>query len=468
MGGSAGSGARYAGLLHKAWTAVCSIRLSVALLCAVLLFILLGTLFPQASPEIQADELAYSDWTSAVEERYGLLGEAYRQLGLFNAYASPLLGLLLSLLLLNGVACTLNTIRPIWRTITAKPTPGRPDAFFERASNRATLSGAPVAEARKETASLLSRHRYHLLAEERDGVVYVSGRKNRFARLGTLISHGALVLVALGALWSSRSAWREAGVILGPGETYDVGHGHDFQVRHEGFRIEMYPDGQPKDYLSHLVVLERGAETMDKTIRVNDPLTYRGVSFYLSSWGPALRVRGWDSTGRPLIMETSPAGETSSGEAVLTFASEGDERAVYLPTLEVSLQIALHSVGTGEEYDGAPIAFLEAWQKGQDRPLFSDYVAEAQTVQLNSASLQFTSDRYSVLQLVSDPGFVPVVGASLVGMVGLFISFYFPVSRVWVKLTDDELWLAGSAPTQPETFKVEFQKLVTELEERLR
>ena len=35
------------------------------------------------------------------------------------------------------------------------------------------------------------------------------------------------------------------------------------------------------------MVLENGKEVLKKTIEVNDPLTYKGLTFYQSSYGPA-------------------------------------------------------------------------------------------------------------------------------------------------------------------------------------
>ena len=468
MSGSGVSIGKSKGLLRQAWRILCSIRLSVILLSAILLISLLGTLFPQLTREIQIDEAAHAQWTAGIQERYGALGEAYRALGLFNIFSSPLFLLLLAALLINGIACTVHRLGPIWRAITSRPKVTRPDSFYERAPCRASLKVSSKEEARKRIASALSKHRYRLLIEEQEEATYIGGHKNRFARVGTLITHSALVLIAVGALWSNQCAWREPGVILGPGQLYEVGHGRNFQVRHDGFEVERYPGGSPKDYRSHLVVLQEGAEVIKKTIRVNDPLTYQGVTFYLSSSGPALRVLGQDSDGEPLTMQASPDERAITGEAVLNFSAEGEEKSLYLPSADMSLRVTLYTQGRSEEASEAPLLFLEAFQADQNEPAFSDYVRRGETVQLSTAHLQFIPDYYTVLQVVSDPGFTPLVLASLLGMAGLLISFYFYPSHVWAKLTEGELLLAGSAERNRPRFEADFAKLVRELEEKLR
>lgn len=44
--------------------------------------------------------------------------------------------------------------------------------------------------------------------------------------------------------------------------------------------------GRPKDYKSKLKVIDEGREVLEKTIEVNDPLTYKGYTFYQSTYDP--------------------------------------------------------------------------------------------------------------------------------------------------------------------------------------
>ncbi|NIN96037.1 MAG: hypothetical protein GTN93_13475 [Anaerolineae bacterium] len=450
---------------RRVWRSLCSIKLTAILLSAVLIMSLAGTVFPQLSAEIQADPVAYALWEQGARDRYEPLSDIYRAIGLFNVYASPIFVLSLAALSINGLACTVNRLKPIWRAITAKPRAVRPDSFYARAGNRSSLEVASKQRAREAITEVLSQHRYRPLMEEQKGITYVRADKNRFARVGTLVTHSAVVLIALGAVWSARASWREPVVILGPGESYDVPHGHDFQVRHEGFDVARYPDGTPRDFRSHLVVVQGGSEVARKIVRVNDPLTYQGVGFYLWGAGPALRIVGLDADGIPLPMAPSWSKEIGEGDVSLAITGEADEAALYLPTLDASVKVSPNHTAVLDESAEAPLAFLEVSQAGQ--PLFSDYVPGGEAVQLPGFSLQFVPDYYTVLQVVSDPGFAPVVLASLLGVIGLLISFYFHPSRVWIKLTDEDLVVAGSADRNQPAFQAEFARLVKDLGEEL-
>jgi cytochrome c biogenesis protein len=442
-------------------------KTTTILLAALTVLVLLGTAFPQLTPEIRLDEEAYAQFLLPLEARYGGLAPFLRSLGLFTIYDSPLILLLLAALLTNGIACTLDRVRPVWSSIRARPDPVRPQTFYMRTACRYSTHVASREQGRQALEAILSRYRYRITREEQDGVTYIAGHRNRWSRIGSLVTHLALVPLAVGAMWNAHSAWSEPDVALGPGQTYDVGHGHDFQVRHDGFEIERYPDGTVKEYLSHLVVLRQGVEAVRKTIRVNDPLVYEGVSFHLSASGPSVLVRGWDTDGQPLAMKDATSGQTSAGELTVNFTSLDQEQSLYIPSLETTLYLALVEPFTTSGSAETPLVSVDAVPTGETQPSISTTVASGQKMVLSGVSLQFSGDYHSVLRVVSDPGFQPVTAASVLGLVGLVITFCFHPSRVWVKLTESELLLAGSSHRNRVGFEHHFARIVAHLRSEL-
>ena len=453
-------------LVLRAWRTACSLRTTTVLLAALTVLVILGTAFPQLTDETRADEAAYGQWQVGLEARYEGAAPVLRSLGLFAVYSSPLTSLILAALFISGIACTLDRVRPVWRSITARPNPVRPPGFYTRTACRYSTEVASRHQARQETEAILSRQRYRLISEQKGGAIHIAGYRNRWSRIGSIITHAALVLLAVGAMWSLGSAWSEPSVALGPGQIYDVGHGHDFQVRHDGFEIETYPDGTVKEYLSHLVVLRQRAETVRKTIRVNDPLFYEGVAFLLSASGPSVLVRGWDADRQPLTMEDSTNGQVSAGEVALNFASPDQEQSVYIPSVETTLYLNLVKPLVPANSTDAPLVSLEAVPMGETEASISTSVSSGETVILSGVSLQFHEEHHSVLRVVSDPGFQPLIGASLVGVAGLVVTFCFNPSSIWVKLTESELLLAGSSDRNRVTFEQHFARIVAELESK--
>ena len=63
-----------------------------------------------------------------------------------------------------------------------------------------------------------------------------------------------------------------------------------FEVRCEKFNVDFYPTGAPKEFRSILTILENGQPVpgyKDVKVIVNQPLSYKGITFYQSSYGQA-------------------------------------------------------------------------------------------------------------------------------------------------------------------------------------
>jgi len=387
-------------------------------------------------------------------DKYGALAGLYQTLGLFNLYRSPWFLLIVAALILNTLVCTIRRSKATWQAIRVRPKAVMPDRFYERTPCRASLALAEDSyDATDVVREVLAKRRYRVLAEERGVATYFFADRNRWARLGTLITHLSVVLIVLGFVWSQGWGWREGAVALSSGQLYRVGHGHSFQVRCDGFEIERYPSGLPKDYRARLTVLQDSSEVVSKIVRVNDPLSYRGVSFYLSSYGPAARIWAQDSTGKPLLLQVTDE-KASQGKAVLNFAGEGEGRDLLIPSLDLALHVVFYHEG--------PSLFVQATR--DDRTVFADFVHDGEVVELKDAWFKFTLDRHVVLQVVSDPGFKLAISAAFLVMGGLIVSLYFPHRRIWAKVTRDEIRLAGLTVGDRVVFEKEFTAIVGEIE----
>jgi cytochrome c biogenesis protein len=433
--------------------------LAVVLLIAVVLGALVGTLFPQLTSSTATDPAASARWLAAAQEKYGLLFGLYRALGLFDVYHSPWFLVLIAALVLNTLVCTIDRLRVLWRAITARPRIEQAETFYEKMPNRISLTVGSTEQGETALRQVLGRRRYHVVTERQDEVTHFFAERNRLARLATLVTHTSLVLLVLGFLWSGWGGWRERAVALGPGQVYDVGHGQSFAVRSEGLEIERYPNGQPSDYRAHLVVLEKGTEVKRKTVRVNDPLTYRGVSFYLYSYGPAGRVRATDAESQPVPLQVEAGQEVASGEVTLNFAGEGDGQEIVVPSLDLVMRLVFY-------YQG-PSLFVQATRSGEARPFGAGSIRGGDSLKVGDVTFEFALDRYIVLQVVRDPGFKWVILAGFLAMGGLIFSFYFPHKRLWAKVMAGELRLAGRTERDAIGFEKEFAGLVEGLKKGL-
>lgn len=129
--------------------------------------------------------------------------------------------------------------------------------------------------------------------------------KSGYARLGTYLTHLSVLLILIGGLIGA--VWGAKGYLqILEGETVKGVLQRKFQwmmqplrfeVRCDAFRVDFYPNGSPKEYVSTLTFLEGERVVLDHIpLRVNHPISYKGLTFYQASYGinplPIVEVRG--------------------------------------------------------------------------------------------------------------------------------------------------------------------------------
>ncbi len=229
---------------------------------------------------------------------------------------------------------------------------------------------------------------------------------------------------------------------FGTGNSIDLG----FEVRCERFDIELYDSGMPKAYRSQLTVLEDGEVTVKKEIVVNDPLTYKGITFYQSSY------QGYEDF--ILTVTDQKSGENES--AILPY-----QRPTALKTLRTSIGII------NAEMRGQSITKMKVW--------FDDDQGPASTFWMNTGdqvTVERTDKKYTVagkqmyatgLQVARDPGvWVVYIGCGMM-ILGLIVAFFMSHKRIWLLLSKENdktsVLMSGSANKN----KVGFEKIFSSL-----
>ncbi len=129
--------------------------------------------------------------------------------------------------------------------------------------------------------------------------------KSGYARLGTYLTHLSVLLILvgglIGALWGFKGYVQivEGEVVEGIflNNPQQAMKPLGFQVRCDAFHVDFYPDGSPKEYVSTLTFVEGERVVLDHVpLRVNHPISYKGLTFYQASYGisplPIVEVRG--------------------------------------------------------------------------------------------------------------------------------------------------------------------------------
>ncbi|QKD83273.1 cytochrome c biogenesis protein [Thermoleptolyngbya sichuanensis A183] len=397
------------------------LRLAIVLLLAIALFSISGTVIEQGQ------SLAF--YQENYPESPALFGfltwKVILAAGLDHVYRT---WWFLALLILFGsslIACTFTRQFP---TLKA----AQKWSYYSQLRQFEKLAmSAEVDAATLDGLEPLLRRKGYRLFREGDRLY---ARKGLVGRIGPIIVHASMILVLLGSIWGAMTGFF-AQEMIPSGETFTIQNifdagpwaapqiPKDWSVRVNRFWIDYTPEGNIDQFYSDLSVLDAaGQEVKRKTIHVNEPLRYRGVTLYQADWAiAAVRVQINNS---PILQ--IPMGQLDTGGA-------GRLWGTWLPTKPdlsegVSL-IAKDLKGTVLVYD-------------QDGQLISTVRAgmatEVNGVRLTIAELVGSTG----LQIKADPG-IPIVytGFGLL-MISVLMS-YVSHSQVWALQQGKTLYVGG-------------------------
>ncbi|MFY9271551.1 MAG: cytochrome c biogenesis protein ResB [Thermacetogeniaceae bacterium] len=103
--------------------------------------------------------------------------------------------------------------------------------------------------------------------------------------LGSPLIHTGLLLVLLGAFIGAFYSFEHYCEIAVPGSLGITIGEQRYELQAVSFDIEHHPDGSPSQYYTDLKLAKDGRNLYEKTISVNNPLSYQGFKVYQFNYG---------------------------------------------------------------------------------------------------------------------------------------------------------------------------------------
>jgi len=276
---------KQSGILQSLWDLLCSLKLTMFVLISLAGISIIGTIIPQGTPPPE-----YLAQLSPAKLKL------YRSVGFFDMYHSWWFILLLYLLTLNLVACSIKRLPHIWKIIT------RPETVLDSRLEK-SLTGAVSFSNHDEPNKLKERIAAILKAEfadpqvtEADGAWYLFAQKTPWCRLSVYCVHLSVIIIFVGAIIGSLFGYKGfVNILEGESVSRVMSRSEKeivlgFSVLCEKFSVAFYDNGAPREFKSILTVMENGKPVPGYEhvrVVVNDPLTYKGITFYQSSYGNA-------------------------------------------------------------------------------------------------------------------------------------------------------------------------------------
>ncbi len=445
--------------IHSLWDFFCSLKLTMFLLISLAIISIIGTVIPQGTlPQEYLSQISPAKL------------KLYKSLGFFDMYHSWWFILLLYLLTVNLVACSFKRLPHIWKIIT-QPVALLSDDLERSLANLATIgSSAEPAAVKERVVAFLKTEFAEPVVSETDGAWHLFAQKTPWCRLSVYSVHLSVIIIFIGSLIGSLFGYKGyvnilegetvSSVMLRSEKELDLG----FSLRLEQFSMAKYPNGAPKEFKSILTVLENGQPVPDYTnvrVIVNDPLTYKGITFYQSSYGNAgnyfFTVSDLDGK--------NPVSLTVGGQSSASLP-DGSSLRVIEATRDVS-QFAPELTGPAAQVelhtpDGKAESFV-VYANHPERNIQHAQHGAGPVIHYKGAEERM----YTGLQVAKDPGVEVVWLGCLLMVFGIYAAFFLSHRRIWVRIQGGTVTIGGNASKNPGDFQQAFEGLVDRLKTEL-
>lgn len=434
-----------------------SVKLSVVLLLSLAGASIIGTVVPQnESPD-------------AYLQAYGeVLYRIFYTVDIFDMYHSWWFQLLLVLLTINVVVCSIDRFAATWKIVFVKNPPFNISKFRNQSDTIEFADSRLAEDLKKKHISVASNYFGYKRIEDTDRGFCIFAEKWRWTRLGAYMVHLSVILLLLGGLIGSMFGF-EGFVNIAEGETVNsirLRYGNrsqalDFEVRCDDFNVSFYDSGMPSEYRSSLTVLEQGKPVLHKDIIVNDPLRYKGINFFQSSYGPlSPKEITLKFTSRATGREYNQ--KASIGEP---FDLPEDKGKFMLKGYRPSFSFRGNNLGeifianvTPKHQDPVdiilPLRFPEF-----DRMRKGDFIVSVSN---------YNPSYYTGLQVTRDPGVWVVYSGFILIILGCYITFFMSHQRLCIEVAQSgkksKVMIAGTANKN----KVGMQNRVKKISEKLK
>jgi len=301
-------------------------------------------------------------------------------------------------------------------------------SFYTTGNTHAELPimTAPVAEAAMISERVLRARGYRTRTESDKENVYIAADKNRYYRLGTYFSHFSLILFVLAFITGNYYGFRNSSFTVPVGSNLEVGYNTELSLQLTSFVDEYYDNGMPKDYRSQVVLFENGQPVKQALIQVNHPLVYKGIRFYQSYFGPAVKIRVRDENGQDIFNNAVPLDSSFDIQGYRYYEGLFD-----LTEVGSSIRLISPAVNAADPMIPAGQVVVDVRQGNEQIDLKMVELGTPRVV----GGLEFTfleESKYSGFQVSRDPTNMLIWIASILFIGGICAVFYFPYRQVWV------------------------------------
>jgi cytochrome c biogenesis protein len=431
--------------MDKITNFLASVKLTITLLVLLAATSVIGTVIPQGE---SFDYYVQHYGQGPAGLLYGL--------HLTDMYGASWFVFFLALLLVNLLVCSLKRFPKTWAMVTSHPAM-TPRSFANlpfRMQN--SIAQLPADYENRIERFLSQKFGKPQLSRFEDGFLFFA-QKGRWTRFGVYVVHFSVLLLFSGAIVGAYFGFK-GGVNIREGETAHelLVQGRpdplklDFGVRCDRFTVKFYPSGAPEEFRSDLTFIKDDKEVLRHPLRVNDPVTFGGITFYQSTYGTTIAGKvTFELVERETGKQYAVTGEVD--QDLKMPRGEGQFRIIdFRPNLMgLGPAVKVHLLGQVKER--TPFWIFK------DHPEFDQRREGVYVFKL----ISYQEKYYTGLQANRDPGVWLVYAGFFLILLGLLVTFFMSHRTLWVqarKMEDAwQLVVAGLTNKNRAAYKKAFE-----------
>ena len=414
--------------ISRVWKFFTSVKLTVVLLLSLAVTSIIGTVIPQGATASQYFQKYGELW-------YKILSSFDSIFEIFNMYHSWWFQILLLLLTINIIICSIDRVKATLKIIFVNVPLFNVSRFRSLEYKKEFSDKRTPDELEEIYKPIVSRSYGYSRVEQTDNGFCLFAEKWRWTRLGVYIVHLSIILMLLGGLIGSIFGF-EGFVNVPEGESAkkinlrntDKIHLLDFEIKCEDFSVSFYDSGTPREFRSSLVIIENEKPVLKKDIIVNDPLRYKGINIFQSSYGTlaprevtlsfTIRETGMEYKKKAVINKPVDIPEGLGTFIIKDYSSSADFKGHNIG--EAFMGILTQKTGNSVNIL-LPLRF----------PSF-DKMRKGGVV---IAVANYNPRYYTGLQVTKDPGVWVVYSGFILIIIGCFTTFFMSHQRLCIEVT---------------------------------
>ncbi len=312
---------------------VSSMRFAISLLTVIAIASIIGTVVLQNEP-----------LPNYVNQFGPFWFEVFARLSVYTVYSAWWFLLIMAFLVVSTSLCIIRNAPKMLRDMKSWRDNVREQSLRNFHHHVEWTAGGDTAELAQQASRRVAAAGYQVKLVDKDGATLLTAKQGAANKLGYIFAHAAIVIICVGGLLDSnlpiraqqwlfnKEPFNGGGVIAQIPEKHRLGVGNPtfrgntyvpegassntaivpsgqgvmiqelpFTLQLKKFIIDFYPTGMPKLFASDVIVTDHETgKSFPATIKVNQPLLYKGMAVYQSSFedgGSHLKLTGYPMQG---------------------------------------------------------------------------------------------------------------------------------------------------------------------------